>query len=172
MTAFRRPGGGLLRISEHALATIEPYRQRRSAAPEAGGVLLGRLIVERPDVVVDAVTVPSRWDRWSRFGFVRAASPTQRAISRAWENSTGEQNYLGEWHTHPEDDPTPSGVDLSNWDRLARDARFEQDALFFVIAGRAHIRAWEMPQGGGRATPLVALATTPETPSPSASDPP
>lgn len=153
---FARPGGGVFRLSERSLTIIEPYRQRSGAATEAGGVLLGRLIVERPDVVVDTVTVPSQRDWRSRFTFVRAAAPTQRAIDRAWKESLGEQNYLGEWHTHPEDDPTPSGVDLSDWRRLARDARFEQDALFFVIAGRVHIRAWEVARGGGQVAALIA----------------
>jgi integrative and conjugative element protein (TIGR02256 family) len=122
--------------------------QEHPKAYEAGGVLLGRIIEERPDYVVDAVTKPSRWDTRSRTRFGRAEKPTQSKIVKAWKTSGGERNYLGEWHTHPEDDPTPSSIDKNEWRRLARSARFEQDALFFVIAGLKKKRAWEVRRGG------------------------
>ncbi len=151
---FDRPGGGILRVEEGALARIAPHLQHDCFAPEAGGVLLGRIVVERPNVVVETVTVPSPDDRRSRFSFFRAERPTQSAINAAWEASGGTQNYLGEWHTHPEDHPTPSRVDRKGWQRLAYEARFEQDALFFLIVGRVSIAAWEVPRGGGPETAL------------------
>jgi len=139
-----------LRIEGSALAHIAPYRQNDRSAPEAGGVLLGRIVVERPDVVVETVTVPSSDDRRSRFAFFRARRPTQAAIDAAWEASGDTQNYLGEWHTHPEDHPSPSWVDRRDWQRLSHEAHFEQAALFFLIVGRSSIAAWEVPRGGGR----------------------
>jgi integrative and conjugative element protein (TIGR02256 family) len=114
-----------------------------------GDLRQGRIVVERPDVIVETVTVPSVDDRRSRFTFFRARKPTQAAINAAWKASGGTQNYLGEWHTHPEDHPTPSWVDRRDWQRIAREARFEQDALFFLIVGRVSIAAWEVPRGGG-----------------------
>lgn len=130
------------------------YRQLDDAAREAGGVLLGRVVLERPDVVVETVTVPVPDDHRSRYQFVRAAEPTQAAIDEAWESSGGLQNFLGEWHTHPEDRPNPSSVDRKGWERMARTARFEQDALFFVIVGRVDIGAWEVKRGGRAAVRL------------------
>ena len=156
---FERPGGGVLRIADHVLALVAPYRQHDRFAPEAGGVLLGRIVIERPDVTVETLTIPSPDDRRSRFAFFRARKPTQAAINAAWQASGGTQNYLGEWHTHPEDHPTPSWVDQRNWQRIARDARFEQDALFFLIAGRVSLAAWEVQRGGGPAVRLAVRET-------------
>jgi integrative and conjugative element protein (TIGR02256 family) len=153
---FLRPAGGRLRIGADALRILERYRQLDACVSEAGGVLLGRLIVERPDTVVDTVTEPSPADRRTRFAFHRAARPTQRAVIDAWERSDGTRNFLGEWHTHPEDVPHPSEVDLRGWQRLARIARFEQDWLFFVIVGRIVTSAWEVPRGGGSVVQLTA----------------
>lgn len=160
---FDRPNGGVLRIAADALAHFDAHRQHDRADPEAGGVLLGRIVVERPDAVVETVTIPSPHDRRSRFAFFRARRPTQAAINVAWEASGGAQNYIGEWHTHPEDHPSPSWIDRRDWQRLARDARFEQDALFFVIVGRISVAAWEVPRGGGPASRLVVRAVQEES---------
>jgi integrative and conjugative element protein (TIGR02256 family) len=151
---FERTPSGLLCISPTVLNELEKYRQHNRSAPEAGGIILGRIFPTRGNVEVDAVTVPNSQDHGSRFRFTRARKPAQREIERAWVNSQGIQNYLGEWHTHPEDDPRPSSVDVDNWIRLARIAEFEQDALFFLIVGRVTIRAWEVKRGGGEARPL------------------
>lgn len=157
---FQRANGSLFRLEDTVRATIDPFRQRDAQSCEAGGILLGRVIVEPQDVIVDAVTVPGGADRRSRFQFFRARAPAQSAINRAWSASEGTQIYLGEWHTHPEDDPQPSPVDLRDWDRLARTARFEQPFLFFVIAGRIATNVWEVPRGGGRTERLQVLTRT------------
>ena len=41
-------------------------------------------------------------------------------------------DYLGEWHTHPEDWPKPSGKDLREWRILLREQR---RPLVFLIVG-------------------------------------
>jgi integrative and conjugative element protein (TIGR02256 family) len=158
---YLRPGGGVLRIGAKALKQMDGTLQEDPKACEAGGVLLGRIIEERPDFVVDAVTKPTRWDKRGRTRFDRAERPTQSKIVKAWKASLGERNYLGEWHTHPEDDPTPSSIDKAGWRRLARTARFEQHVLFFVIAGLERKRAWEVSRGGKVITELRQLTSEP-----------
>lgn len=150
---YRRPDGGILEISALALRSILTERQLGPNAAEAGGVLLGRFIKNTPDVVVDEVTRPGPADRRSRYRFFRAAPPAQRAVDLAWSASGGTVVYLGEWHTHAEDDPKPSCVDRRDWKRIVRRARFEQDSLFFIIAGRVELRVWEV----SRAKPVPDL---------------
>lgn len=145
---FLRPIGGTLRIGPKAVAKIDNQLQTRHDACEAGGVLLGRIIVERPDFIVDVVTGPTKEDKRTPTNFVRAEQPTQSIIVKAWRNSRGERNYLGEWHTHPENDPTPSPIDRANWRRLARTAQFDQEVLFFIIAGLKRKRVWEVSRQG------------------------
>ena len=158
---FKRPGGGVVTLSSAALRAIEPFRQRDPRATEAGGVLLGRILLTSPNIVVDAVTTPSSADRRSRFTFRRSRRPAQAAVERAWKDSGGTSNYLGEWHTHPEDVPHPSGVDLRDWVRIAREATFEQDAVFFIIAGRCATRVWEVSRGSATVTMLSPLHSAP-----------
>lgn len=155
---FARATRGHVCLTELVVDTVLAHRQLKRSSTEAGGVLLGRLYPRSGDVVVEAVTTPTKADRRSRFSFFRAKRPAQNAVQEAWCRTAGEQNYLGEWHTHPEDDPTPSPIDLSDWARLCNTAVFEQEALFFVIVGRKYTRAWELERQSGELTLLPMVA--------------
>jgi integrative and conjugative element protein (TIGR02256 family) len=145
-------GGGHFQISSQALATMRYYIQDVPAKPEAGGVLLGRHLLGTGDIIVDLVTVPMPSDCQSRFRFFRARRPHQAAIDRAWRASGGTCTYLGEWHTHPEQHPTPSWIDRQNWQRKLLVDRFT-DPIFFVIMGTLKTRVWE----GHRSSGLILL---------------
>lgn len=136
-------------LGEQALTTFARYCQHDAIASEAGGVLLGRFIQGTSDIVVDDVTMPGEGDTASRFAFRRGRRRTQQLIDQAWHDSGGTRNYLGEWHTHPEDDPTPSPTDRKNWQRIAAMAHYEQESLFFVIVGRKYTRIWEASKSSG-----------------------
>lgn len=141
---FRRPNNGIVELSPGAAATLLAYRQTGRSSLEAGGVMLGRHILGTSDVVIDRVSEPDPADRRSRFWFRRAKRPAQEVVDRAWRESNGVINYLGEWHSHPEDDPTPSCVDRRDWKRIARRVKIENADLFFIIVGIKSIRVWEV----------------------------
>lgn len=153
---FRRASGGRLAIGPDAQSTLLAHRQLSSRAAEAGGILLGRLLLGSDDVVVDQAAEPVAEDRRARFHFIRALLPAQTRVVELWRQSRGTTIYLGEWHTHPEDLPTPSWLDEREWRRIATMARYEQSHLFFVIVGRATARAFEVDRGG-RVSPLEQL---------------
>ena len=134
------------------MAAIARHLQHADDAPEAGGVLMGRRIAGTSDVVVDTVTEPMAADHRSRFRFVRHRRGHQLAIDRAWRGSKGRSGWLGEWHTHPEPDPTPSVVDRVDWRRTLLVDRYDE-SLFFLIAGTDQLRVWE----GARLRPVRPL---------------
>ncbi|WP_174864241.1 Mov34/MPN/PAD-1 family protein [Comamonas jiangduensis] len=134
-------------IVEHALQQMQAFAQRRWWHCEAGGVLLGRHLLDSHDVVVDEVSTPQSSDRRSRFGFFRSYKHEQIAHQR-WLEHEQTSAYLGLWHTHPEADPTPSDVDLRDWQQaVSRDA-FEGHRLFFPIIGTHNIRIWTLSRRG------------------------
>ena len=53
---FKWPCGGTVALSDSALYFFANFAQLRNADPETGGILLGRLIVDSEDVVVDEAT--------------------------------------------------------------------------------------------------------------------
>jgi integrative and conjugative element protein (TIGR02256 family) len=144
---FRRRSEGLVVLHPRAVDTLLAYQQNEPTSHEAGGVLLGRLILNSHNIIIDSISEPNTQDRASRTRFNRARTPTQQLINRDWATTNGAINYLGEWHTHPQPSPEPSPEDLKNWQLIFRDASFEQDFLLFLIVGTSTMRLWEYKAG-------------------------
>lgn len=134
-------------IVEHAVEQMKAFAQRRLWHFEAGGVLLGRHLRDCEDVVVDEVTTPQNTDRRSRFSFFRSKKHEALARER-WEDQLSTLAYLGLWHTHPEEYPTPSGVDRRDWTQAVSLDTFEGERLFFPIIGTRRIRVWSLSRSG------------------------
>lgn len=110
--------------------TLNRYRQDHQGKAEAGGILLGY----RRDghLHVTMVTVPQPSDQRQRYWFSRSYKYHQQVALRYWESNDGAMDYLGEWHTHPEDRPTPSSLDLFEWQKIYR---VQPNPMIFVILG-------------------------------------
>lgn len=145
---FRRENGSVFIISVPALATMLGFSQQARRDPEAGGVLLGRYLLGNPHVVVDEVTVPMEGDRRSRTEFHRGQQAHQQVIDVRWAASRGTCQYLGEWHTHPENEPHPSSIDKSDWRRHLAHDTYDAVSLFFIIVGITELRVWEGARKG------------------------
>lgn len=155
---FKRAKGGIVEIGPEALSVMWAHRQITEDSTEAGGILLGRVILNSSDLVIDEATPPSCLDRRSRYGIWRARGPAQRRVRQAWRESGGTRVYLGEWHTHPEDVPSgPSKVDRPEWLRLLRETKGEQDQFFFIIVGRHSLRIWQGEKDSGALTELMVV---------------
>lgn len=140
---FSKIDGGKLKIGTKALTQMQKYIQNKFYKREAGGVLLGRYIINSLDVVIDEVTTPMCGDRRGRFKFLRARRLHQKIIDRRWQQSEGTINYLGEWHTHPEPIPTPSKQDIRDWRRKFNEDFFDGNSLHFLILGIEGLIVWE-----------------------------
>lgn len=128
-------------IVEHAVQQMVAYAQHHWWNCEAGGVLLGRHLLDSHDVVVDEVSTPQKSDRRSKFSFFRSSKHEHLARQR-WAEQERTLAYLGLWHTHPEPDPNPSSVDRHDWQQAVSGDTFEGDCLFFPIVGTERIRVW------------------------------
>jgi len=130
-----------------AVEQMIAFRQRSWWQSEAGGVLLGRHLLDSNDLVVDEVTTPQNSDRRGRFSFFRSKKHGKIAQAR-WLEEASTLAYLGLWHTHPEAYPTPSGVDLKDWEQALSKDTFEGKQLFFPIVGIEKIRVWSLSRDG------------------------
>jgi integrative and conjugative element protein (TIGR02256 family) len=96
-------------INENVLKIFNHYRQTSSKMNEAGGILLGQL--KNKTIYIQKASIPNMFDKQSRLNFVRDKNAAQIIIDYEFINSSSDIVYLGEWHTHPEGDPIPSGTD-------------------------------------------------------------
>lgn len=113
------------------ISTLMKYRQVASSAPEAGGILLGKR--RGPHIEVTVATEPTTGDRRSRFGFKRGLRGHADVAIQTWRFEAGMVDYVGEWHTHPQRDPTPSGLDRKEWAKLIN--RRRSSDLVVVVVG-------------------------------------
>jgi integrative and conjugative element protein (TIGR02256 family) len=132
-----------IKIGPSAHSGMRNFIQDNHQKPEAGGVLLGRFLMGNSNVVVDRITIPMQGDKRLRFSYFRSKESHQKQISEAWTSSKGTCNYLGEWHTHPEDEPYPSSYDLNKWKAKLQLDQFDSDFLFFVVVGIKRISVWK-----------------------------
>lgn len=139
-------------ITDEATAQMLSFAQHSWYQSEAGGVLLGRHLLDSNDMVVDEVTTPQHNDKRTRVSFFRSANHHQLAQQK-WKLSDETLAYLGLWHTHPENDPSPSTVDCQDWERAIATHVYYGDRLYFPIIGRKHIRVWTI----SRTEPLREL---------------
>lgn len=139
-------GDVLLHFSDIVMATFRENIQTGSR-PEAGGILLGT--VHDHGMLITHATVPSRFDQRLPTFFSRSARGHRAVAQRLWRASGGTTRYLGDWHTHPEDLPSPSGVDLREWRKLALSRNDLRPALS-VIVGRLAMHVELMHSDGVR----------------------
>lgn len=122
--------GGKILIEPPVIALVRSYCQHQTDRPESGGILLGYRRGSHLHIV--AATTPQHDDQRMRFRFFRRDLNHQKIAIRQWNLSGNTMDYVGEWHTHPEQDPTPSALDLSEWRKICS-AR--QTQMVFLITG-------------------------------------
>ena len=115
-----------------AVGVFLKHRQRFTWQAEAGGILLGKRRGKHLEVLF--ATEPMPKDRRQPFFFVREAEGHAAAATDAWVAGRGTVDYLGEWHTHPQRVPIPSGTDRTEWRKLTA-GRSEQSPLVTVVVG-------------------------------------
>ncbi|MFT7292892.1 MAG: integrative and conjugative element protein (TIGR02256 family) [Pseudohongiellaceae bacterium] len=137
----------LLHFSTVSLGTFNQHIQIQEVDCEAGGLLLGS--VHGTHMLIEQVTVPTALDKRFRHLFERLPFGHEAVALDRWTASQGTIRYLGEWHTHPEDHPRPSGLDRSEWNRLAA-KRLDRRPLLAVIVGRKSLYVeWVSSSGQG-----------------------
>lgn len=127
----------LVVFTPDVLAVFWKYRQLFFWQPESGGILLGRRRGKHLEVLM--ATEPSSYDKRSTYSFLREAAGHADVAQRAWLMGEHKIDYVGEWHTHPQGVPIPSGIDRAEWCKLAMQCP-DKTTLLTVIVGTLELR--------------------------------
>lgn len=150
MTTWVVPGSQqLVYLHQQPLEVFSRYIQEGFDSKEAGGILLGHVRGEHLEII--EATEPSIWDRRFRFLFERMPYFHHRLAMKRWKDSNGLVRYVGEWHTHPQDHPIPSSIDLREWRTLAAE-RIDARPLLAIIVGCKDLHIEYMFATGKRRT--------------------
>jgi integrative and conjugative element protein (TIGR02256 family) len=109
--------GAKLLVEPRLIARLSTYRQTVETASESGGILMGYR--RGVHIHVTECTFPHQFDRQSRLRYFRHAGYHHRIAVQRWYETGETLDYVGEWHTHPEDAPVPSSIDVFHWRQIA-----------------------------------------------------
>ncbi|MCT8869364.1 MAG: peptidase [Shewanella oneidensis] len=139
---FKDMNDDLVVILKNASTLLQNHRQLTSDSKEAAGVLIGER--RGRHLVICDISEPGEGDIRYRFSVNRKGSHHQEKVDVAFEQSNGTHQYIGEWHTHPEDFPSPSFTDRCSWLRNISSNK----PMIVLIVGRKKI--WVAKKNGCR----------------------
>lgn len=117
-------------LSDEVSKKMDLYRQANFNSKESGGILIGERR-GRYWVITD-ITTPMKGDIQARAQFIRQDAKHIETSRRIGKKSNNLRTYMGEWHTHPQVIPQPSGVDLASWKSIKIE---KGNLLVFLILG-------------------------------------
>jgi integrative and conjugative element protein (TIGR02256 family) len=126
------PDKNLVVVDEKVETIMRGFVVGHEGRAEAGGIFLG--CYRGPHIEITDCTIPQPEDVRSLFLFDRRDAAHRRRALEAWKHSGNVLTCVGEWHTHPEDHPSPSCIDRANWRKIIK--RQGDDPLVFMIVGR------------------------------------
>ena len=103
---------------------------------ENGGILLGKFNKKNNTYIITNISTTNSKDRKGKYFFIRNKKQAQMVIDKYWKISNGEINYLGEWHTHDEQYPTPSFIDKQLVKQMLNNKNIEINNVFMIILGK------------------------------------
>ena len=128
---FSSPAGAIVTISKSAISEMVSAA-RLKGDWETGGILIGRYSDDLSCALIESAT-RAPWD--SNAGpnwFVRGKFGLRRLLNKNWG---GGRYYVGEWHSHPNFDPSPSADDIRAIQRIARDWSYACERPILAIVG-------------------------------------
>ncbi len=129
-------------ISIDTFQTWKKYRQFKEGSTEACGILIGRHKIDNMTINLDHATIPSEIDLRTKYSNQIKSKHHQEELDMYFQLSGCTKVYIGTWHSHPQDLPTPSGIDLIDWEKQFRLNEHLFDKMVFVIVGRKQTKLW------------------------------
>jgi integrative and conjugative element protein (TIGR02256 family) len=114
---------------QSALEVFSKYRQQETE-PEAGGLLFAEF--DFPLIRIVEASIPHATDKSWRTLFIPNRILQRQLIKKSFKKG---RHFVGEWHTHPEPSPRPSGLDLKSMGDAFVKSRHELNYFIMVIVG-------------------------------------
>ena len=119
------------RITQAAQHTIAREALRSRDGLETGGILLGS--DSTSTILISRAGDPGPRAHRTEHSFLRDLAHAQALANTAW-NEDGHQ-WIGEWHTHPTGDLTPSELDLHSYLQHLHDPELHLAWFVAIIVG-------------------------------------
>lgn len=145
-------------LSDSVLAHLNKHAQHTDESPEAGGQLFANITNNGSHWFVSSATGPRPSDKRSRFFFKPDRRLERREIHAEFEQG---RNYIGDWHTHPQQTPQPSASDTRSMREIFEKSIHQLPGILMIIIGThpPPDGVWiSMHSNQGTSLPLEALS--------------
>ncbi|WP_312199810.1 Mov34/MPN/PAD-1 family protein [Anaerospora hongkongensis] len=136
---LKLPNGRVVDILSELIDEMSKWLQHDIHASESGGYILGYQHRKTGNITLEFITIPQEQDICSRIRCTIKDFFHRKLLRKAQLNDS---YYMGVWHTHPQQIPTPSNIDYRDWQESLRCERTGGDYIFFLIAGTQGFRVW------------------------------
>lgn len=136
---YQLPNNRTVDVTSDAIEKMKEWRQIQQDMSEAGGFLTGYQNDKSSNIIIDNISHPYFLDYRTRIRFDLRDPRHYLFLYR--QQKTGSQ-YLGTWHTHPENIPEPSERDWHDWKSSLQEDRSVCDCMFFIVVGIVDMRIW------------------------------
>ena len=136
---FDLPDGSTVDILTDVLQGMMEWIQEEDNQPEACGFVLGYQNYYTHNITLSDITIPQANDKRTRF-FCKLIDSIHFDLLK--RNKQKKNFYMGVWHTHPQNIPVPSVVDLNDWKEILKKDKTASNYAFFIILGKTEFRVW------------------------------
>jgi len=106
---------------------------QKNRGKEIGGILTGYYTHDLDCAVVSMISGPPPDSKSTRDRFYRGIFGLQERLDHLWEKER--HYYLGEWHFHPDNEPSPSSDDILQMIKIAGIQEFHCPEPILVMVG-------------------------------------
>lgn len=117
-------------LQHSAFAHIKTSVQNQKSNREVGGQLFGTIRGEH--IFICRATGPYSSDVQNRFSFMPSRTRERRDIHRYFKIGL---HFFGDWHSHPQEYPKPSSIDLDNIKECFRQSSHDHSSFLLLIVG-------------------------------------
>lgn len=126
------PTGIAVKVEPQVLSHLAAHRQTSCLRKESGGQLFARIRPQEWTIVT--ATGPRKSDWRSRFGYHPNRKAENEEIERMFDDGL---HFVGDWHTHPQKVPRPSGTDRNSIGDIVTKSVHELPGFLLFIVGTA-----------------------------------
>lgn len=135
METWRSECGTYTVVLEAQFLTDVVQVARKHYPNEVGSPLVGSYSDDGHEARISGIGPLSPDSRGTRFSFSRGVRGLREFFTNLFKSSKGRVHYVGEWHSHPNGAPSPSGTDHDNMMVIAHDPNAECPECILIIIG-------------------------------------
>ena len=136
---LKLPNNKVVDILSSVLSEMYQWIQDSDEKLESGGYIVGYKHEKTGHISLEMVSHPYMLDIRNRVRFNMKDPKHMIFLKKAERNKS---YYMGVWHTHPQDVPSPSSIDWEDWKDSLKKEKSGCEYIFFIIVGIKERRIW------------------------------